>query len=105
MNSIPNSIVTISICPLFPSKSIVLVQNLEDMLVHMNTRPRITYNELRGKPEYVPSYTNLDVGMKLIDASGTVWEITETDKPLGWFHYFVSDCNNAHRREVNKLNL
>jgi hypothetical protein len=47
LSSVPYSETTISMCPLFPSRSIVLAQNLEEMLIRMNTRPRITYDEMR----------------------------------------------------------
>jgi len=47
MSSVPYSETSISMCPLFPSKSIVSAQNLEEMLIQMNTRQRITYSEIR----------------------------------------------------------
>ena len=53
IGSVSYSEAAISMCPLFPSKSIVLAQNLEDMLTHMNTRPRIIYSEM-GHYRHLP---------------------------------------------------
>lgn len=46
LSSIPYSVFSMSICPLYPSKSIVLAQKIEDILNHTNTHPRITYSDL-----------------------------------------------------------
>lgn len=47
LSSVPYSETTISMCPLFPSKSILLAPNIEEMLYRMNRRQRITYSEMK----------------------------------------------------------
>jgi len=43
LSPFPYSVFSMSICPLYPSKSIVLAQKIEDILSHTNTLPIIIY--------------------------------------------------------------
>ncbi len=47
MDNIPGCILSISMCPLFPSKPIFQAQIIEEKLMYCKTEPRITYNEMR----------------------------------------------------------
>jgi len=46
MTTIPYSVLTISSCPLFPSKTLVLPNEIEEILIHMNVLPIIKYNRI-----------------------------------------------------------
>lgn len=47
IKSVPFSEFTISICPMFPSKSLIPVQEIENIVIRINSKSRITYNELK----------------------------------------------------------